>query len=125
MKIAVTTASGGLGSAIIKQLLNQMPKEQVVGLARTPDKAKDLGVEIRNGDYADKPDLVNSLSGIDTVLLVSGMGDPEARIPKHRNVINAAKEAGVSKIVYTSIFGRLVILLFRRLLPATARQKMM
>lgn len=105
MKIAVTAASGGLGSTIIKQLLKQMPKEQVIGLARTPGKAKDLSVEIRNGDYDNKPELIKSLTGIDAVLLVSGMGDPEARIPQHRNVIEAAKEAGVKKIVYTSIFG--------------------
>ena len=105
MKIAVTAASGGLGSAIIKQLLKQIPKEQIVGLARSLEKAKGLGVEIRKGDYTNKTDLVNSLSGIEAVLLVSGMDAPDARIQNHRNVIEAAKEAGVKKIVYTSIFG--------------------
>jgi NAD(P)H dehydrogenase (quinone) len=105
MKIAVTASSGGLGSAIIKQLLKQLAKTQVIGLARTPEKAQDLGVEVRNGDYNDKDELVKSLSGIDAVLLVSGMDAPDKRIGQHRNVINAAKEAGVRKLVYTSIFG--------------------
>lgn len=105
MKIAVTAANGGLGSAIIRQLLKQLPKEQIVGLARTPHKAKDLGVEIRPGDYNNKAELIRFLSGTDAVLLISGMGDPQARIPQHRNVIEAAKEAAVKKIVYTSIFG--------------------
>jgi NAD(P)H dehydrogenase (quinone) len=105
MNIAVTAASGGLGSAIIMQLLEQMPKEQVIGLARTPKKAENLGVEIRNGDYNNKPELIESLSGVDAVLLVSGMDAPDKRILQHQNVINAAKEAGVVKIIYTSILG--------------------
>jgi NAD(P)H dehydrogenase (quinone) len=105
MNIAVTAASGGLGSEIIMQLLEQMPKEQVIGLARTPKKAENLGVEIRNGDYNNKPELIESLSGVDAVLLVSGMDTPDKRILQHKNVINAAKEAGVVKIIYTSILG--------------------
>jgi NAD(P)H dehydrogenase (quinone) len=105
MKIAVTAASGGLGSAIIKQLLMQLPKEKVVGLARTPERAQNLGVDIRKGDYRDKDELIKSMDGMDIVLLVSGMDAPDKRIEQHRNVINASKEAGVQKIVYTSIFG--------------------
>jgi NAD(P)H dehydrogenase (quinone) len=105
MKIAVTAASGSLGSAIIKQLLKQMPKERIIGLARTPEKADNLDVEIRPGDYNNKPDLIKSLTGVDMVLLVSGMDPPDKRIIQHQNVINAAKNARVKKIVYTSIFG--------------------
>jgi NAD(P)H dehydrogenase (quinone) len=45
------------------------------------------------------------MDGMDIVLLVSGMDAPDKRIEQHRNVINASKEAGVQKIVYTSIFG--------------------
>lgn len=105
MNIAVTAASGGLGSAIVKQLLEHLPKEKVIGLARSPDRAKNLGVEIRYGDYNDKSGLIKSLCGVETVLLVSGKDAPDKRIMQHQNVINAAKEAGVKKIVYTSIFG--------------------
>jgi NAD(P)H dehydrogenase (quinone) len=105
MRIAVTAASGSLGTAIIKQLLKQIPKEQIIGLARTPEKAKSLGIEICPGDYNNKADLIKSLAGVDVVLLVSGMDPPDQRIIQHRNVINAAKDAQVRKIVYTSIFG--------------------
>ena len=38
-------------------------------------------------------------------MLVSGMDEPDKRILQHQNVINAAKEAGVVKIIYTSILG--------------------
>jgi NAD(P)H dehydrogenase (quinone) len=105
MKVAITAASGELGSAIIRKLIKEMPKNQIVGLARTPKKAGKLGVEIRPGDYNDQALLIKSLNGVDTVLLVSGMDAPDKRIIQHRNVIHAARSAGVKKIVYTSIIG--------------------
>lgn len=105
MKIAVTSASGQLGTAVVKQLIKEIGKEKVIGIARTPEKAKHLGVEIRKGDYNNRQDFDKALQGVDAVLLVSGMDDPKKRIEQHRNVIEAAKQNGVQKIVYTSIVG--------------------
>ncbi|WDQ14744.1 SDR family oxidoreductase [Rhodopirellula sp. P2] len=105
MKVAITSASGQLGGDIAKATLQVLGKDKVIGLARTPSKASSLGIEIRPGDYNSPSDLENSLEGIQHVLLVSGMDAPEKRIGQHRNVIEAAKRAGVSKIVYTSIQG--------------------
>lgn len=105
MKVAVTAASGKLGAEIIKALTEVMPKQAIIGLARTPRNAEDLGVEVRAGDYNDPEALEISLRLVDVVLLVSGMDAPEARIQQHRNVIEAAKKNGVKKIVYTSVQG--------------------
>ncbi len=105
MRIAVTAASGQLGSAVVAAAVAELGAENVVGLARTPAKAQHLGVEVRPGDYDDREALTRSLAGIDRLLLVSGMAAPEDRIGQHRNVIEAAKAAGVSRIVYTSIQG--------------------
>jgi NAD(P)H dehydrogenase (quinone) len=105
MKIAVTAASGRLGREIVKATIALLTRDNVVGLARTPDKAKNLGVEIRPGDYNDKNVLEKSLRSVDTLLLVSGMDDPKKRIEQHRNVIQAAQTSGVKKIVYTSVQG--------------------
>lgn len=105
MKVAVTAASGNLGRAIVMSLLKQLPNNQIIGIARTLEKAKDLGVEIRKGDYNNKADFVEALRGVDTVLIVSGMDAPEKRIVQHKGIIEAAKEVGVKKIVYTSIIG--------------------
>lgn len=105
MKVAVTAASGNLGRAIVKSLLKQLPKDQIIGIARTVEKAKDLSVEINKGDYNNKSDFVEALKGIDTVLIVSGMDAPDKRIVQHKGIIEAAKEVGVKKIVYTSIIG--------------------
>lgn len=105
MKIAVTSASGKLGSAIVKQLIADIGKDNVIGIARTPKNAQHLGVEVRKGDYNSREQFDEALKGIDAVLLVSGMADPQERIQQHRNVIEAAKANGVQKIVYTSIVG--------------------
>ncbi|TWT67581.1 SDR family oxidoreductase [Allorhodopirellula solitaria] len=103
--IGITAASGQLGSAIVRAAVDTVGKEYVVGLARTPRKAESLGVEVRPGDYASRRDLESSLQGVDRLLLVSAMDAPDKRIGLHRNVIEAAKAAGVSKLVYTSIQG--------------------
>jgi NAD(P)H dehydrogenase (quinone) len=105
MKIAVTAASGQLGAAIVKALIKHSSMSNVIALARTPKNAFHLGVEVRPGDYNEPLQLEQSLDGIDTLLIVSGMDAPEKRIEQHRNVINAAKKAGVKKIVYTSVQG--------------------
>lgn len=103
--IAVTAASGQLGRAIVKALTSNGSADRVIAIARIPDKARDLGVEVREGDYTDRAGLERALAGVDVVLLVSGVAAPNERIGQHRNVINAARTAGVRKIVYTSIQG--------------------
>jgi NAD(P)H dehydrogenase (quinone) len=105
MTIAVTAASGQLGREIVRALQATPGVGSIVGLARTPAKAQDLGIDVRPGDYGRPDQLAVSLAGVDAVLLVSGMDAPDKRIEQHRNVINAARSAGVQKLVYTSIQG--------------------
>ena len=105
MKIAVTSASGQLGAAIVKTLITEIGKDNVIAIARTPEKAKHLGVEVRKGNYNSREDFNIALKGVDAVLLVSGMDEPQKRIQQHRNVIEAATYNSVQKIVYTSIVG--------------------
>lgn len=105
MRYAVTAVSGQLGQEIARKLIERTDRASVIGLARTPGNVTELGIKVRPGDY-DQPDaLRTSLAGVDALVLVSGMAPPEDRIGQHRNVIEAAKAAGVGKIVYTSIQG--------------------
>ena len=105
MTVAVTAASGQLGAEIVRALTALLDDRPVVALARTPGRAAHLGVEVRPGDYDDRSALEASLAGVDALLLVSGMAPPDVRIGQHRNVISAARAAGVRKLVYTSIQG--------------------
>lgn len=106
MKVAVTAASGQLGSAIINHIFKYIRKDNVVGLARAHDKASHLGIEIRKADYNNKTDFDQALSDIDVVVIISSNDDPEKRRNQHLNIINAARESGVGKIIYTSIAGK-------------------
>lgn len=123
MKIAVTAASGQLGAAIVEAVSRRVGLASVIAVARTPDKAKALGVEVRPGSYDDRRALTEAFAGVDTVLLVSGMDAPERRIVQHRNAFEAAKEAGVREMVYTSVQGRWPTRLSRRSCKAIARPK--
>lgn len=102
MKIGVTGATGQLGRLVIESLKQKVAAETIVALVRTPSKASDLGVEARVFDYTQAETLVVSLNGIDKLLLISG-NEIGQRLPQHKAVIAAAKQAGVKQIIYTSI----------------------
>jgi NAD(P)H dehydrogenase (quinone) len=103
---AITGASGHLGRLAVAELMTRgVPASDVVAMVRTPRKAADLaerGAQVREADYS-RPDTLNAaLAGVDRLLLVSS-SEPGKRVAHHINVIEAAKAAGISRIVYTSI----------------------
>jgi NAD(P)H dehydrogenase (quinone) len=106
--ILVTGATGQFGSKAIDHLLRKGGNSsEVSALVRDVEKAKSLtekGIELRVGDYNDHGSLVNAFDGIDKLLLVSSNDRQgfENRARQHIDVINAAKEAQVNHIVYTS-----------------------
>ncbi len=105
MKIAVTAANGALGSEIISNLIKKINIDDIVALARTPSKVRVKGLKVMEGDYNIKSHFVEAFTGINTVIIISGMDHPDNRIVQHQNIIKAAVENGVRKLVYTSIIG--------------------
>lgn len=102
MKIGITGATGQLGTMVVNKLKEKVSADTIVALVRSPQKAKDLNVEVREADY-DKPETLGvALKGIDTLLLISA-SEIGKRAAQHKNVIDAAKRAGVKWIVYTSL----------------------
>lgn len=102
MTIAVTGATGQLGRLIVEKLKSRTSADAIIALARAPEKAGDLGVAVRSSHYAKPETLVPALKGVDILMLVSS-SEVGQRAVQHRNVIDAAKQAGVQRIVYTSL----------------------
>lgn len=98
MTIAVTGATGQLGRLAIAALTKRGARP--IALARSPDKAADLGVEVRAFDYAAAD--ASALKGVDVLVLISS-NDFTDRAGHHKQVIAAAKQAGVGRVVYTSL----------------------
>lgn len=102
MKTGITGATGQLGKLVVTKLKERTDASQLVGLVRNPEKGADLGIELRAFDYTQPDKLAESLKGIDQLLLISA-NEVGKRKAQHENVIKAAVEAGVKRIVYTSI----------------------
>lgn len=100
MTIAITGATGQLGRLAIAALKARglLP----VALARDPAKGADLGVPVRAFDYTRAETLAPALAGVSVLVLISS-NDFNDRAGQHRNVIVAAKEAGVARVIYTSL----------------------
>jgi len=102
MKIGITGATGQLGRFVVEKLKEKVAAENIVALVRNPEKAADMGVEVRVFDYTHPENLAASLQGIDKLLLISG-NEMGQRLPQHIAVIEAAKQAHIKLLVYTSI----------------------
>lgn len=103
--IAITGATGQLGRLVIDQLLSKTSAQQIVAVVRNPAKAADLSAQwltIRAANYTDLAALQNAFAGVEKLLLISS-NEIGQRAAQHRNVITAAKRAGVKLLVYTSL----------------------
>jgi NAD(P)H dehydrogenase (quinone) len=103
--IAITGATGQLGQRVIENLLKTVPARQIVAIVRNPAKADALskqGITVRQADYTDQTAFTTALNGVEKLLLISS-SEVGQREPQHKNVINAAKAAGVKFIAYTSL----------------------
>lgn len=105
-KILLTGATGGLGSAVVAFLSENVPVSQLAVLVRDAEgeKAKAYaaaGIAVRTGDYNDKASLVKAFEGTDVLYFVSS-SDIGSRMQQQQYVVEAAVETKVGHIVYTS-----------------------
>ena len=117
MKAFVTGATGFVGGKLVARLRDR--GDEVVALVRTPSKAgrlKELGCTIVEGDLSSRDAIRAGLAGVDSVFHVAAdyrVGIPgsqrdamyEANVTGTEIVVDAALEAGVSKILYVSTIG--------------------
>jgi NAD(P)H dehydrogenase (quinone) len=103
--ILVTGATGNLGKAVINSLLAKgIAATDIAALVRDESKATELkakGIQVKLGDYQEVNSLKSAFQGVDKLLLISSSADIVDRFGQHKNAIDAAKETGVSHLVYT------------------------
>ena len=109
-RLLVTGATGQLGRLVIEALLKTTQAAEIAGMVRKGEggpqakagRLEELGVQTRSADYDDPASLRSAFAGIERLLFISSSA-MEGRVPQHRNVVEAARTAGVSLIAYTSI----------------------
>ncbi|MEV6637232.1 SDR family oxidoreductase [Actinoplanes sp. NPDC051470] len=98
----VSGATGRLGGRIARLLDDQGVQQRL--LVRDASRAPRLGnAEVAVAEYADREAMRRALDGAGTVLMVSGAESAD-RMDHHRAFVDAAADAGVGHIVYTSFY---------------------
>lgn len=108
--ILVTGATGKQGGATARALLKK--GHNVRALTRNPDspaavELTGLGATVLKGDFDDPASLRAALDGADGMFAMgtSFEGGPEAEIAQGKALADAAKEAGIGHLIYTSVAG--------------------
>jgi NAD(P)H dehydrogenase (quinone) len=104
MMIAVTGASGGVGSRVVQNLVAHADAASVVALARRPEAVRSgAQVAVRRVDYDEPGSLRAALAGVAVLVFISSDGVAESMRRHHEHVVDAASNAGIQHVVYTSI----------------------
>ncbi len=108
--LLVTGAAGHLGRRVIAHLLEtqNVSPSHIAAATRSPEKLADLaaeGIDVRRLDFDDPATLGPALAGVDRMLLIStdALDRPGRRLEQHQAAIEAARQAGVKHVVYTSM----------------------
>lgn len=105
MKIAITGATGQLGTLVLNTLLKKIAASDLIALVRDTTKAeylKQQGIEVRHFDYDQADTLSPALHGVDKLLFISA-SEIGRRSHQHKAIINAAQQAHVAHLIYTSV----------------------
>jgi NAD(P)H dehydrogenase (quinone) len=101
--LAVTGSTGAVGGLVARDLAHRGVAQRL--LVRAPARTPRLdGAEVRQCTYSDRAASVEALQGVTTLLMVSG-AEAEDRLDQHKRFVDAATEAGVEHVVYTSFQG--------------------
>jgi dihydroflavonol-4-reductase len=112
VKALVTGATGFIGSNLVRALLSQgVEVRAFVRPASRCEAVEGLTIEVAHGDLLDKPSVERALQGCDVLFHVAAAytfwtANPElvyeTNVRGTENVLSAAREARIAKVVYTS-----------------------
>ncbi|MFG1603826.1 SDR family oxidoreductase [Actinoplanes sp. NPDC049265] len=100
--IVVSGATGRLGGRVARALSERGVEQRLLvrDAARAPRLER---AQVAVADYADREAVRRALDGAETVLMVSAAESAD-RMDHHRAFIDAAADAGVGHVVYTSFY---------------------
>lgn len=103
-ELAVTGSTGEVGGRVARRLASKGIAQRLV--VRDPDKAPVLtgGVAVGASSYGNASAMASALEGATTLFFVSGR-ETEDRLQQHLAAVDAARDAGVERIVYLSFLG--------------------
>lgn len=103
----ITGVTGGLGAAILDQLLTLVPASSIAVSSTKAARAAEFekrGVHFRIANYKDPESLTKAFGGVKKLFFTSSDSfDHAQRTKDHENVVNAAKAAGVGHVYYSSL----------------------
>lgn len=105
-KILLTGVDGNLGSLAAEILLTLRKKDELIFVGYSPkslERYAAMGVDTRVANFNQYEGLEEAFAGADVLGLISMPFVGPKRQAAQRNVVDAAKKAGVKKIVYTSL----------------------
>lgn len=101
--LAVTGSTGSLGGSVARHLAAKGMPQRLV--ARSPERAPALaGAVAVRAEFGDRNAALRALDGVTTLFMVSAAEAPD-RLEQHCTFVDAAADAGVEHVVYTSFFG--------------------
>lgn len=105
-KLLLTGVDGNLGGEAARVLLSLVDKDQVILCGYNPEVLKtyaDQGIETRVTNFNSPDGLTEAFQGAERLALISMPFVGAKRQNAHRNAVDAAKAAGVSQVIYTSL----------------------
>jgi NAD(P)H dehydrogenase (quinone) len=105
--ILITGATGSIGRHLVHRL--QQDGVPFRALVRDRDRGLSLGCDLSVGDFDDPASIAEAMRGVDSLLLNGAGALPasgeQPMVRQQRAVIEAARAAGVSRVVKVSVWG--------------------
>lgn len=102
LKYLITGATGGLGSLVLAHLSKHLPRTDYAAASSNESNRSQFekaGINFRHASFNDPATLDVAFADVENLFFVStNTFDDSVRIVQHRNVVEAAKRAGVKHV---------------------------